>query len=113
MKTGNIIPGLLRLKKKKNKLLHLKSKNLLFSENFHKWDGAPIPVIILVDSVIQPKCVNISLNSIQLGFNTVFSLWSAWNVVFFVLFCFFVFLPFLGLLSQHMEVPRLGVESEP
>ena len=31
------------------------------------------------------------------------------------LFCFvlfFVFLPFLGPLPQHMEVPRLGVESE-
>ena len=28
-------------------------------------------------------------------------------------FFFFVFLPFLGLLLQHMEVPRLGVESEP
>ena len=27
-------------------------------------------------------------------------------------FFFFVFLPFLGLLPQHMEVPRLGVESE-
>ena len=25
---------------------------------------------------------------------------------------FFVFLPFLGPLPQHMEVPRLGVESE-
>ena len=28
-------------------------------------------------------------------------------------FFFFVFLPFLGLLPQHMEVPRLGVQSEP
>ena len=27
-------------------------------------------------------------------------------------FFFFVFLPFLGLLLWHMEVPRLGVESE-
>ena len=28
-------------------------------------------------------------------------------------FCvFFVFLPFLGPLPRHMEVPRLGVESE-
>ena len=27
-------------------------------------------------------------------------------------FLFFVFLPFLGPLPQHMEVPRLGVESE-
>ena len=26
---------------------------------------------------------------------------------------FFFFLPFLGLLSQHMEVPKVGVESEP
>ena len=25
---------------------------------------------------------------------------------------FFVFLPFLGLLSRHVEVPRLGVQSE-
>ena len=31
----------------------------------------------------------------------------------FVLFCFCLFLPFLGPLPQHMEVPRLGVESEP
>ena len=31
----------------------------------------------------------------------------------FILFIyFFVFLPFLGLLPWHMEVPRLGVESE-
>ena len=28
------------------------------------------------------------------------------------LFLFFVFLPFLGPLPRHMEVPRLGVESE-
>ena len=28
------------------------------------------------------------------------------------LFFFFVFLPFLGPLPWHMEVPRLGVESE-
>ena len=27
-------------------------------------------------------------------------------------FLFFVFLPFLGLLSRHVEVPRLGVSSE-
>ena len=27
-------------------------------------------------------------------------------------FCVCVFLPFLGPLSQHMEVPRIGVESE-
>ena len=26
--------------------------------------------------------------------------------------CLFVFLPFLGLLPRHMEVPRLGVQSE-
>ena len=30
----------------------------------------------------------------------------------FILFYFFVFLPFLGLLPGHMEVPRLGVQSE-
>ena len=30
----------------------------------------------------------------------------------FFLFFFFVFLPFLGLLMRHMEVPRLGVQSE-
>ena len=29
-----------------------------------------------------------------------------------ILFLFFVFLPFLGPLLRHMEVPRLGVESE-
>ena len=31
---------------------------------------------------------------------------------FFFLIFFFVFLPFLGLLPWHMEVPRLGVQSE-
>ena len=31
---------------------------------------------------------------------------------FFLFFFFFVFLPFLGPLPRHMEVPRLGVESE-
>ena len=31
---------------------------------------------------------------------------------FFFCVCVCVFLPFLGLLPQHMEVPRLGVESE-
>ena len=31
---------------------------------------------------------------------------------FFFLFFSFVFLPFLGPLPWHMEVPRLGVESE-
>ena len=30
----------------------------------------------------------------------------------FFCFLFFVFLPFLGPLLGHMEVPRLGVESE-
>ena len=30
----------------------------------------------------------------------------------FVLFLFFVFLPLLGPFPRHMEVPRLGVESE-
>ena len=30
----------------------------------------------------------------------------------FSLFLFFVFLPFLGSPPQHMEVPRLGVESK-
>ena len=29
-----------------------------------------------------------------------------------LVFFFFVFLPFLGLLPQHMEVPRLGVQLE-
>ena len=32
--------------------------------------------------------------------------------LFFVFVFFFFFLLFLGLLLQHMEVPRLGVESE-
>ena len=32
--------------------------------------------------------------------------------IYFILF-YFVFLPFLGPLPQHMEIPRLGVESEP
>ena len=30
-----------------------------------------------------------------------------------VFFYFFIFLPFLGPLPRHMEIPRLGVESEP
>ena len=29
-----------------------------------------------------------------------------------IIIFFFVFLPFLGPLPQHMEVPRLGVQSE-
>ena len=33
--------------------------------------------------------------------------------LFIYLFIYFVFLPFLGLHLRHMEVPRLGVESEP
>ena len=33
-------------------------------------------------------------------------------VFLFFVFCFFVFLPFLGPLPRHMEVPRLGVQSE-
>ena len=32
--------------------------------------------------------------------------------LFIYLFIYFVFLLFLGLLPRHMEVPRLGVESE-
>ena len=31
------------------------------------------------------------------------------HVIFIYLFIYVVFLPFLGPLSQHMEVPRLGV----
>ena len=35
------------------------------------------------------------------------------SALFFILFIFYLsFWPFLGLLPQHMEVPRLGVESE-
>ena len=34
------------------------------------------------------------------------------HVYFFFLFLSFFFLLFLGLLLQHMEVPKLGVESE-
>ena len=39
---------------------------------------------------------------------------SSWKdgIAFFFFFFFFVFLPFLGPLLRHMEVPRLGVESE-
>ena len=33
-------------------------------------------------------------------------------LIYFLFFNFFVFLPFLGPLPWHMEVPRLGVESE-
>ena len=36
--------------------------------------------------------------------------WGLSETIFF--FNFFVFLPFFGALPQHMEVPRLGVESE-
>ena len=35
-----------------------------------------------------------------------------WTLIFFFNFIFFVFLLFLGPLPQHMEIPRLGVESE-
>ena len=34
------------------------------------------------------------------------------NGTLFYLFIYFVFLPFLELLPRHIEVPRLGVESE-
>ena len=34
------------------------------------------------------------------------------KICFFLVFFFFVFLVFLGLHSEHMEVPRLGVELE-
>jgi len=33
-------------------------------------------------------------------------------ILFIYYFFFFVFLPFLGPLPRHMEIPRLGVESE-
>ena len=32
--------------------------------------------------------------------------------IYLFIYLFIVFLPFLGLLQRHMEVPRLGVESE-
>ena len=34
------------------------------------------------------------------------------DLVGYIFFFFFFFLPFLGLLLQHVEVPKLGVESE-
>ena len=34
------------------------------------------------------------------------------NTFYFIYLFIFVFLPFLGPLSRHMEVPRLGVQSE-
>ena len=43
---------------------------------------------------------------------TATALIGAWETFFFFFF-FFVFLPFLGPLPQHMEVPGLGVDSEP
>ena len=43
--------------------------------------------------------------------STLIRLFSTW-IFFLSLFLFFVFLPFFGLLPGHMEVPRLGVESE-
>ena len=42
-------------------------------------------------------------------------IWISWKFMaksVFLFFFFFVFLLFLGPLLQHMEVPRLGVESE-
>ena len=33
-------------------------------------------------------------------------------ILFYYYYYYFLFLPFLGPLLQHMEVPRLGVESE-
>ena len=38
--------------------------------------------------------------------NFIFTIWGL------IFFFFFVFLPFLGQLPWHMEVPRLGVETE-
>ena len=34
------------------------------------------------------------------------------NILFYYYYYYFVFLPFLELLPWHMEVPKLGVESE-
>ena len=50
------------------------------------------------------------VNLVMASFFPTHNLPSNWPDDFF--FFFFVFLPFLGLLLQHMEVPRLGVESE-
>ena len=46
---------------------------------------------------------------IEIHQTTATALIGAWETFFF----FSVFLPFLGPLPQHMEVPGLGVDSEP
>ena len=38
--------------------------------------------------------------------------WLKAKVVFYFIFYFLVFLPFLWPFPRHMEVPRLGIESE-
>ena len=44
--------------------------------------------------------------------NRVFFCFFLFCFVFYLFIYLFVYLPFLGLLPQHMEDPRLGVESE-
>ena len=68
-------------------------------------------------SLQDPKCCNQNLNPLRHRGNSrrcyFFSLLNFLYYRWFILFYFFfVFLPFLGPLPQHMEIPRLGVESE-
>ena len=57
-------------------------------------------------------CWLLSLSNMHLRFFHIFAWLVSHSFLLFYFYLFFVFLSFLGLLPQHMEIPRLGVESE-
>ena len=70
-----------------------------------------IPASYFVD--INKLIVKIMWKGKSLGITiTVFKKNKVGEVTLFTFVCFFVSLPFLGPLPQHMEAPRLGIESE-
>ena len=57
-------------------------------------------------------CLQVSMIKLKGSYKKYLMPFRVFFIYLFIYLFIFVFLPFLGLLPWHMEVPRLGVESE-
>ena len=59
----------------------------------------------MIGADYNPSCYILGSKHLQMDWGQVMGIWQ-------VFFFFFFFFVFLGLFPRHLEVPRLGVESE-